>query len=1754
VFEDNFALGNKFSTGTQGYIQASAEDDKSNDIINVKIEAPVVLIPESTRMWIMDLGTFDIRKDSVERNPNKVTLLEGKQTRVFFTAENKSLTNLNGQAQDEALVPKFIQKMSLIVSDLAFSIHIFKTAIKIRDIDKRIPTVNLVCQPLKVDLIPKSMESFFAMLLAFYSDSSRQKEKLEKIRRKAELSVTEELEFNLGYENWDKSEIYIDGMYIHIISKKGKTLGTYQVSEVLDMKLDEGEHFKRLHLTFLRKKIEFRSVDRNKLSSIMSRITSLQALFKEDTSVQQSGGESPDKNSITQAQQAAAFNDDAILGVRFKAMELMVSGYHAEGIGFQIKLDNASYLSKYIDGIEDGDFKLQSLLIQDKEDGQQIITIRQEEQALTYNFRYQEGSIDSQINIKYIESVYKEDYIRSLLRLMEFIFDNLWKQEPSTETAEDAKNKEVSFEPAPVVLSSARSDFKINMNHSKVLIYYKKQLKSVELISKNIEVGMLTDGPKSILTCDIGDVGLFDLHRYPFREEEYKNNVPLKIPLYQMKKGGYIKMKVVMAEEYTAEIAIKNLVIDWVQQRAMRFIDFLMYQVLEIFYPSLFSFSKYYSRENIIRFSLTVLNEPSFVKQHIVLSNTEMNLCSTTNMDHKLCLAIEKLTIENDRKVIPKIINIDKLNYFPFEGLESDIWSIDLQRIRLNIVDEGEQDEMHVESPDAATRARIAASDYYDLHVEVDFLTKFFELGFLYDIVDDFEDFDKETVEKFNKDFKDTTVRITKTKPSIQQMQEQAKQFIKSEKKERIYVDGKYNIRITSSSLDLYLSNMLINKLYNISSNNLSFDDGKEALFRNTYITSTKGLQIYLDMRIQNFILRVHDFKDTHFELFNMILGDLNMTLDKKSSYVNLIDFTASSLTGTFNPALQVPPQYQQFLRHTDLDVKELAEVFMRESEIRDVHLVSGKIIMTPDYKKDIEVSFLNVRTIAFTFLLRLLPELLALGEYKEHKGYEDPNYSKINIRVKMPMAEVCLVSNRDSCIVISGDINYSIKTDDKTGTHDIKFSDAQIFDCNEQLYLTSSAHKVPKRMISRKFDFGFLMISDIYFNVNYKYSAGNLLMKMTAYNMRTLSSVQAFQSLWDSNMLKYTLMDPKMIVPVQYKSKTEFNLSGFSFVYVDNYKTVFLPVLRFDFKLRDFQMKQDQDTEMNVSLEVKANFNNSRTARWEPFLETLHLDLSMKSTATDTKLYLAGGLEGTSEGLYLNFSEELIEVLLHCQNSLSSVMSMQAIPETDDEDAQVYDSQFLIRNKTGYDIFIQTIGDKKGKLTKVKNLTEKFMNFIINDEFSMKESVNRDVILTFGQEVPQHDPIIFSVDKFKQYYNEVNGFPVIITVRKEQLKRVAYISSKILLQNHTSLPLEMMLFSSVGVFDKTILPNNSERYPIVFDKINEIVTFALDTGVSSNIKLQDITKKKTSLKVPLICANEYYNNIVMDISSKGYVLLIDIKPALKISNLCSVPIQFTITGKTFEEAGMIFRAKPIEIYKLDPFKEESVLSITFNDTYSARIELRPILAKDGEQKIVLNDMQGSKKKVYLELVTQKKTNSLIIYSKFNVINETGLELDFATFDPGVSGLSLPMVENGDKTILFQSEKKHSTVVIKATPKTFVDYKGFGVREEPRCSSFFPKNISYNVNQRLTGGMDKDYFEFNMTVVPSVIKLHEKILTKAITITPKQVFINDTPWQLDLIQSQCTLQTSVEANTRWPVLWRTKEKQISFQVIDGDVH
>jgi hypothetical protein len=1027
VFENNLGhLASKFSEGTQDYIKATAEEEEKNkDTINVKIEAPVLVVPEKDMMWVADLGTFEIRKDPHGNESVKsLTFFEGKQTKMYFTEKRVLINNLNKMDQNPQQISELMSGMNLIVSDLGFVVEMGKTNVKIlegpRAGDRKVASVSLNCKPFKVNLVDHSIKSFCSLMMGLMSVSSRTDNKIMKLKQKGN-GVTENIEYHMGYDIWEKCEVYLDNYNIVILNSKGKLLMSYYLNELTDIKKEDQEQYKKLILNFRHKKIELRSLDRKVVTELQFKVGSIESVIKDGSS---------------QETQAAPtnFSNDMVLKMKFRAIDLSVTGYHEDGIAFFIRIGNAAYQNQSLEGVEEGLFTIQKLSISDMTEGSNIISLKEEERSFSYGYRFQEGSLDSEVAMKHIETSYKEQYIRSLLRLVEFLMDNLLNSQESDSAAQaEKKEEEVSLWPATTTTYSRKSELRLTIDQLKSSVYYKKDIKCVDLVTRDIAVGLIVQGSRMELTGRINDAGLYDLHKYPFREEQFRDALAARIPMLQMKKGGSVTFSVILTDtETTADVICKNIVVDWVQQRFMRLIDFIMFQVLEVFYPSLYSFSRYYSKDNVIRFALALLNDPAFVKQHIQLENVEFNLCSTTNMDHKIGFTVEKTSIENNRVIMNKVINLDAIKYFPFGGLESDVWTIKLENVKIEIIDEGLLDEMNI----GILEPRARHSEYFDLVVEVDFLAKLFELSFLYDIVDDFENFDDSIKDQFNKKLLHDYSKTPKVKPSMEDIKKQAAFFISQENKEKLYINGRYNIKIKSSQVDINFTNRFLNKLYAITSNNIAFDDGKDSLFRNTYIQSTAGIQMYLIAELGQLKVRVKDFKNPDFELFHLELNEQHFEVNKRSNYINEISFTTKSVCGKFNSELGIPEQYIEFFSNysdaLSTKAEKIAKDFLRiglgiegvtSAAFSNRSQVQGTILMTPDYKKDIQVTISNPRLIVFTFITRLFPELMTLEPLVEHKGYEDPNFSQINIMVQMEKAEICLASNREGCIVLYGSV-----------------------------------------------------------------------------------------------------------------------------------------------------------------------------------------------------------------------------------------------------------------------------------------------------------------------------------------------------------------------------------------------------------------------------------------------------------------------------------------------------------------------------------------------------------------------------------------------------------------------------------------------------------------------------------------------------------------------------------------------------------
>ena len=1069
------------------------EEVTFDDVINVKIEAPIIIMPQGIKLWVADLGTFEISKAGKEQNRDKETKLEGKETKLFYGECAVLLPNLNTMETKNTIVTEIVEKMDMVVADLEFMVRLFKKKIEqAPGVFREIRAVDLLCEPLSVEFVPGSLESLLKLLHTFSRDSSRETKRLDKMLSRAEYSNVEEVEYNHGYEYWEQIYIIVESQTLHLVTTSKKLLFSQAIAGVFSVAITtEVNQDSRKHLTIKcgTKQIELRSHQLSTLTELKYTLETVMSHLKEEGKA---------LTSHANHSHLANISADYSISLQFRNLQLSVAGYHSKGTPFFVLVDQSVYRTEFIAGIENGSFLLGGCRILESKNHSTILSLKDPQTiepdsleimspnrlprrttisapdspsrspatlkpvkpvnpsnpALVYKFKYTEGSIESWLEIKALTSAYKVNYIRSLIYLTEFLIENAVAEDiplpkisksgsspnsKSNTINSSSKDEVVNLEdPKPIKNSSLKSKTTISVQQVKVEIFYKESLHCVDILTEGISVCIVSHGVSRNFSGTVRGAGIYDLHAYPFRKKEaeylqlgakpQKVELPIensryKSSLIRMTKDSYCNFTINMdSNTSSSEYEISGLEINWVQQQAMRLIDFLMYQVLEIFYPTLLSFSSHYSRENIIKFALTVLNDHTFMTQRCRIKNSVVRLVSTTEIDVSLKLSIKEVNLSNGRFILPKVININDLTYFPFGGLESDRWTIDIRGVDLSIT----------EPLSTTTPVSEAKSVPFDLTVEVDLLKKILELSFLYTIVDDVQSFTpnyKAIFENSDQAYPQSTL---KPSTSSQSIREQAKLFLsRSDEKETLYVNGRYNINIDTNSTQIVLSNTFINRLYQILGNNINFDDGMDGLLKNTYVESTLGLQVYTRVHINSCIATVPESKNSHIEVFRLGITDFMMFANKRSDYVNEMEFSATEFSATFGSTLGIPTQYLKFIDQSCFSNRQLPLALPKttsdhptlctvEPYISKNLPVWGSIMMTPDMKKEIEVRFDRARIISFRFLLRLLPELISLVPVKEHEGFEVNIASKISILIKVSAAEICIPSSQEYCLVLS--------------------------------------------------------------------------------------------------------------------------------------------------------------------------------------------------------------------------------------------------------------------------------------------------------------------------------------------------------------------------------------------------------------------------------------------------------------------------------------------------------------------------------------------------------------------------------------------------------------------------------------------------------------------------------------------------------------------------------------------------------------
>lgn len=831
VFEDNATLASKFRGDTRAYLDKNTKNDPDmKEIVNVKIEAPLILMPESQRFWIVDLGTFDITKAGADSGKLSNLVLEGKSAKVYFAEANVNLDNLNQLVSAPDLLVDLLPRFNLVVTGLEFAIDIGKTDVNKDESIHAVDSVNFAVQPFNINLIDNSLKSLLILALKLSEETKREKAFIDKVMKNGEIvSSVQEIEYDIGYEVWEECDIILEGQQIHIVSHQNKMLSSQSFDALTSIGLDQRDQIWVLSLTFKRKKVVLRSYDRKCLTELKFKIGSILSIIESD--------ENREKIST-----AKSFNNDYIMNLKFTEIVLTVQNYYKNTTPFEIDIKGMLYSSEYFDGVEVGNFQFLECHVSDFSDKGEILKFVSDKQdflaSMTYDYTYKEGSLDSNVIVSRIELTYKVQYVQSLMKLSEIIIEYLAEGQKTKvdKTPSRIHSQQASILDDPIIRKSTTiQKIRLTCKTAKIDLYYKRDIKSVCLLVRDISVLMNAKGLDSSIVCELKQIECGSYQTYPYRSGS--NPLTQAVPMIYLQDSGNMVLKITTKETDTSRGLFKSeldchiidLVVDWIQQPMLRYFDFVLYQMLEVFYPSLISFSKFYNKENIIKQALKDLNDSYYLKKHLTLTNCWVLMPSTIGPSRKLKITIDSAKVSNSRGYLPKIANKDELRDFPFEELESDIWNVDLRSVGILLV-----------SPDYLD-GKACIKDRIDMNVSVNYPTKLFELSFLHDIEDDLLCFDIDSIKRLHRMNNRQNLVRPKESLSLDELRCHAIRYINGESsREKIYVDGRYHLDIRADKMELLLTNQLVNTLAEILGNNITFDDGMDALLTNTYVTTKK--------------------------------------------------------------------------------------------------------------------------------------------------------------------------------------------------------------------------------------------------------------------------------------------------------------------------------------------------------------------------------------------------------------------------------------------------------------------------------------------------------------------------------------------------------------------------------------------------------------------------------------------------------------------------------------------------------------------------------------------------------------------------------------------------------------------------------------------------------------------------------------------------------------------------------------------------
>ena len=161
------------------------------------------------------------------------------------------------------------------------------------------------------------------------------------------------------------------------------------------------------------------------------------------------------------------------------------------------------------------------------------------------------------------------------------------------------------------------------------------------------------------------------------------------------------------------------------------------------------------------------------------------------------------------------------------------------------------------------------------------------------------------------------------------------------------------------------------------------------------------------------------DSTDYSIDLFSISVKNFELTSNKMSNYVSEIQYHASDFSSRFGTKLGIPEKYLDFIklppkRSHEIDLLEI-DPKQKEANIKPF---SGKMKVTPDSKKEIELVYKKANLVVFSFMIRFIVELFSIDDIPQHPGFEDMS-GVLNFQLKIKEAEACLLSGEESCLVV---------------------------------------------------------------------------------------------------------------------------------------------------------------------------------------------------------------------------------------------------------------------------------------------------------------------------------------------------------------------------------------------------------------------------------------------------------------------------------------------------------------------------------------------------------------------------------------------------------------------------------------------------------------------------------------------------------------------------------------------------------------